>query len=66
MSSGLLVTPVCCAVLVEGEPELGRDDDVVAHRLQRLADELLVVEGAVDLGGVEEGDAALHRRRGGT
>ena len=49
------------AVLVEGEPELGGDDDVVAHRLQRLADQLLVVEGAVDLGGVEEGDAAVDR-----
>ena len=47
------------AVLVEREPELGGDDDVVAYRPQRLTDELLVVEGAVDLGGVEQGDAAL-------
>ena len=49
------------AVLVEGEPELGGDDDVVADRLERLADELLVVEGAVDLGGVEQGDAPVDR-----
>ena len=49
------------AVLVEGEAELGGDDDVVADRLQCLADELLVVERAVDLGGVEEGDAAVDR-----
>ena len=28
---------------------------------ERLADELLVLERAIDLGGVEEGNAALHR-----
>ena len=50
------------AVVVEGEPELGGDDDVVADRPQGLADELLVVERAVDLGGVEEGDAPVDRR----
>ena len=33
-----------------------------AERLQRLAHEFLVGERAVDFGGVEEGDAALHRR----
>ena len=49
------------AVLVEGEPELGGDDDVLADRLQRLTHQLLVVEGAVDLGGVEQGDAPVHR-----
>jgi hypothetical protein len=32
---------------------------VVAHRLQRLADKLFVDVGAVDLSGVDEGDAAL-------
>ena len=50
------------AVLVEVEAELGGDDDLVAHRLERLADELLVVERAVDLGGVEERDAAVDGR----
>ena len=44
---------------VEGEAELGGDDDLVAHGCQRLADQLLVGVGTVDLGGVEEGDAAV-------
>ncbi len=43
------------------EPELGRDHDLVAHRRQRLADQFLVDIGAIDLSGVEEGDAALDR-----
>ena len=34
--------------------ELRGDDDVLAERLQRFADEFLVRERAVDLGGVEE------------
>ena len=49
------------AVLVEGEAELGGDDDLVADRLEGLADELLVVERTVDLGGVEEGHSAVDR-----
>jgi len=49
------------AVLVEREPELGCDHDPVAHRLQRLPHQLLVVEGPVDLGSVEQGDAPLDR-----
>ena len=61
MSSGLLVTPVCLPSLVEGEPELGGDHDIVADRLQRLTHQFLVVERAVDLGGVEQGDAPVHR-----
>jgi hypothetical protein len=44
---------------VEGEPELGGDDDLLAHGSQGLADELLVGERAVHLGGVEEGDAEV-------
>ena len=44
------------------EPELGGDDDLVAERCEGFADEFLVDERAVDLGGVEEGDAALDRR----
>ena len=39
--------------------ELGGDDDSVAERGESLADQLLVGVGAVDLGGVEEGDAAV-------
>jgi hypothetical protein len=45
------------AAAVEGEPELGGDDRLLAHGSQSLADELLVAEGAVHLRGVEEGDA---------
>src|SRR5581483_6403742 len=45
----------------ELEAELRRDHDPVADRLERFADELLVVERAVDLRGVEERDAALDR-----
>ena len=47
------------AVLLEGEPELGGDDDVVAVRLEGFADDVLVGERPVDLGGVEERDAEL-------
>ena len=37
------------------EAEFGGEHDVVADRLQRLADQFLVVEGPVDLCGVEAG-----------
>src|SRR4051812_43737027 len=47
------------AVLLEGEPELGGDDDVVAVRLEGFAHDVLVGKGSVDLGGVEERDAEL-------
>ena len=56
--SGRLSTPPPCAVL-EVEAELGRDHDLVADGRERFADELLVRERTVDLGGVEERDAAL-------
>jgi hypothetical protein len=49
------------AVLIEREPELGGDDDILADRLQCLAHQLLVVEGAIALRGVEHGDATVHR-----
>ena len=41
--------------------EFGGDHDLVAHRLKRLADDLLVGVGTVGLGGIEEGDAELVR-----
>ena len=47
------------AVRVEFEAELGGDDDLVAEGREGFADEFFVGEGAVDFGGVEEGDAAL-------
>ncbi len=46
---------------IEVEAELAGDDHLVAHRLQRFADQPLVGERAIDLGGVEEGDATLGR-----
>ena len=39
--------------------ELGRDDDLVAERRERLSDELFVGVRPVDLGGVEESHTAL-------
>jgi len=48
------------AVAVSDEAELGGDDDLVAAALQGPADHLLAVEGAVDLGGVEVGDAEVE------
>ena len=59
--SGRLSSPPASPV-VEVEAELRRDHDLVADRRERLADELLVRERAVDLRGVEERDAALDRR----
>ena len=62
MCSGRLVDAAVLARLgIDVEAELGGDHHPVAHRPQRLADHLLVGEGAIDLGGVEEGDAALDR-----
>ena len=49
----------CASSVIDVESELGGDDDLVAERSERLADEFLVGERAIDLGGVEEGDAAL-------
>ena len=42
------------------ESELGGDDHLIAVRGERLADQLLVGERAIHLGGVEEGDAAFN------
>ena len=47
-----------------GESELRGDHDLVADGLERLADELLIVERPVHLGGVEEGLAAFDSRPG--
>jgi hypothetical protein len=54
---GAAVEAGLLAVGVEREAELGGDDDLLAQRGEGLADELFVVERAVDLGGVEEGNA---------
>ena len=47
---------------IDGEAELGGDHDLVAHRRERLADQLFVRERAVRLGRIEEGHAALDGR----
>ena len=47
---------------VDVDAELGGDHHLVADRLQRFADDLFVRVRAIDLGGVEEGDAALEGR----
>src|SRR6476659_2046863 len=51
--------PGLLAVVVECEPELGGDDDLVADRRQGCTDDLFVAERPVDLGGVEEGDSCV-------
>ena len=43
------------------KPNLVAIDHTVAERTQRLADDLLVLERPIDLGGVEEGDAPVDR-----
>ena len=48
-------------VRVAHEPELRREHDLVAAAGDRPADQLLVGERAVHVGGVEEGDAELER-----
>lgn len=51
---------VCAgALLADPEAELGGDPDLAAHRLQRLAEQDLVLVWAVDLGRIEEIDADL-------
>jgi hypothetical protein len=68
MWSGWLLRPLAdagVAVGVDVEAELGGDDDLVADGREGFADELFVDEGAVDFGGVEEGDAAVDGLHGG-
>jgi len=45
----------------EIEAEFSGNDDAFLHGRERLGDKLLVGEGAVELGGVEERDAARDR-----
>jgi len=49
-------------VALQVESELGRDHDLLAYGDECFADEFFVRERAIDLCGVEEGDAALDRR----
>ena len=45
--------------VLDAPAELGGDDHLVAQRGEGFTDEFLVDVGAVDLGGVEEGDAGI-------
>jgi hypothetical protein len=49
----------CACACVRDEAELRRHHDIVAPPLEGAADELLVRVGAVDLGGVDVGDAQV-------
>ena len=59
MLAGLLSGPALAAG-VGDQAELGGQHHLVPAALQRAADEFLVGVGAVDLGGVDEGDAQLQ------
>ena len=48
--------------VLEPEPELRRNDDLIPNGRERFADDLFVRERAVHLCRVEEGDAAVDRR----
>src|SRR4029450_2986761 len=54
-------TPILPCLLAAFDPEtkLCRDDDAIANRRERLADELFIGKGTVDFGGVEKRDAAI-------
>src|SRR4029077_16018086 len=54
------VETALCAPGVRDEAELGGEHDLVPAVPDGPADELLVVIRAVDLGGVEEGDAEVE------
>jgi hypothetical protein len=54
--------PARGAVRFDLESELCRYHHLVADRRERRAKKLLVGEGPVDFGGIEEGDATVHRR----
>ena len=49
------------ALVVDRPAELRRDDHVVAPRAERPAEQHLALRAAVDVGGVEEGDARVER-----
>ena len=54
--------PLLAVFGIDVETELCCDHHVVAERSERLANQFLVGERAVDFGGVEEGDTAFERR----
>ena len=54
--------PAAAPLTTRRVPELGSDHRLLATALQRCAEHLLALSAAVDVGGVEEGDALLERR----
>ena len=63
MCSGRLFRPRLAAIVaLEFEPELGGDHHLLAERSEGFAHEFFVRVRAVDLGGVEERDAAFDGR----
>ena len=58
---GAAVDDAGAAAGVGDEAELRGHHDLVAAALDRLADQFLAVERAVDLGGVDVGDAQVQR-----
>jgi hypothetical protein len=52
-------TVAIAPVAVDLEAELGRDDNLIAKRLERFANDFFARVGAVNLGGIEKGDASF-------
>ena len=59
---GAAVEDAGVATGVRDDAELRRQYDLIAAAFDGPANQLLVVEGAVDLSGVEVGDAKVQRR----
>ena len=61
IQAGRTLHPAGIEFRIEVEPELGGDHHLVAEGSEGFAHKFFVQVRAVDLGGVEEGDAAFHR-----
>ena len=59
---GAALHPAGIEIGIQVEPELGGDHHLLAEGSEGFAHKLFVQERAVDLGGVEERDAAFHGR----
>jgi hypothetical protein len=59
---GPAIDAIAGSVGIDAEAELGGDHDLIPDRAQRFADEDLVRERPVRLGGVEQGHATFDRR----
>ena len=59
VQAGRALHPAGIEIGTQVEPELGSDDHFPAERGKGFAHEFFVCERAVDLGCIEEGDAAL-------